>query len=261
MKYYINSYVRDRIANIGQDLVNGGIYKRNGSGRKFLQQATCIRKLCVAYVEDQPIGWSFVTHGGTLMVFVKSMYRGCGIGTSLVSKATVDATCDLYYARDEVPKFFLSLPKHLQSRYSGSPTIQALKETYFPTPKEIAQKVRFNVEQVAEDLDSDPHLLDGLCAIASMALMRSFHSWEYYDAETVLGFYTGKTHCWTPLCGRIYDVTATQFGTTVKVVDCLDTNSRYEKHKIITSSRNMPRSWPQSQKPLKPIVDRLVFKP
>lgn len=115
-----------------------------------------------------------------------------------------------------------------------------LEDRQRPTRAQIARKVRRNVEQWAAgdsyliDPDTkgfddfidiacvDPDDLGCACAIASMALAKSFKAWGY-PARVVRGQYGGREydgddHCWVVSGDEIYDITATQFGERTKVM-------------------------------------------
>lgn len=251
-----------------KQLLQTDLFNPIGVAIKFFQNPGCIHKLSIyqSRATGKIHGWAFITHGGSLMTFVSPKRRGRGIATELVIRVCRGTVGDLFYALAQQPAFFNRLPIWITERHSGDPDIQALKEKRRPTPTEIACEVRKRLVAVAEDWNKGS--LSGMCAISAMALTRSLHEWEHYDAQMVLGRFcaihdhlSGGNHCWTVVGNRIIDTTATQFGVRNRIVNCRMADRRYNPEKVISNIQSMPRSWPKNQLPLKKLIDQLVFVP
>lgn len=259
---------KEDIAQTTEKLLNTNLFNPIGVARKFFKKPDCIYKLsvCRSPTGRSTYGWAFITHGGTLMTFVSPKKRGQGIATRLVEAVCRGTVGDLFYAFNQQRPFFQSLPNWITERHGGIPTLGALKDKRRPTPTEIAQEVRKRVVAVTEDWNKE--YLSGMCAISAMALTRSLHEWEHYEAQMVLGRFratrdhlSGGNHCWTVVGTRIIDTTATQFGVRNRVVNCRVNDPRYNPTKIIPAIQSMPKGWPREQMPLKKLIDQLVFTP
>lgn len=71
-----------------------------------------------------------------------------------------------------------------------------------------------------------PKMLNGLCGICAVNLAQAFQC-AGYPAEPVIGTYLYRAkyfeprhyiHCWVELNGKVYDITATQFGEAKIVI-------------------------------------------
>lgn len=74
---------------------------------------------------------------------------------------------------------------------------------------EIGLQVRANLIAMLDQFESD-ETLTGLCAIASIAMMKSLRL-HGIKADVVEGYCEGESHVWNVVDGAIVDITFTQF--------------------------------------------------
>jgi len=133
------------------------------------------------------------------------------------------------------------------------------------TPYQIAKKVREQCEQWNEDNEGYFYSgLSGMCAIASVALTKTFHEHGFKDAVFIEGEYIegkfvhrvknylyGLGHCWVELNDKIYDITATQFNNIKKEILVVEaSNKRYINRTKRDVYRHRFHGWPVDQKPI-----------
>lgn len=126
------------------------------------------------------------------------------------------------------------------------------------SPRKIAQKVRKKCEKYVKGLENSIYgeTLSCLCAVASKALQNELVE-AGYNTKLVYGNAFGDTHCWVELDGKIYDITATQFGVEEKVYVTDVNDEDYEKEKEVKDLRFFS-GWPIEQKPLKRTINQLL---
>ena len=127
------------------------------------------------------------------------------------------------------------------------------------SPELIASIVRLKMEELLgtemfQDVSED---LCGACAICSVALCKSLKRFGY-KADLVHGMYQGYAcHCWVELDGKIYDMTATQFGIIEKVFITDIDDFDYLEKDYISNIDSFFKQWVRTQKPYKYRIDKL----
>jgi hypothetical protein len=81
------------------------------------------------------------------------------------------------------------------------------------------------------------------------------HPKDLYEDEILIN------HCWVEVDGKIVDITATQFGEYPEVYIVSKADMKYCAIRTIYWAKELrEQGWPQEQRPVKKIVDRILTK-
>jgi hypothetical protein len=127
-------------------------------------------------------------------------------------------------------------------------------------PELIAAIIRIKIEELldTEMFNGIYEDLCGACAICSVALCKSLKKFGY-KPDLVNGMYEGYAcHCWVELDGKIYDITATQFGLKDKVFITDVDDFNYLEKEYINNVEEFFKKWVGEQKPYKYRIEKLL---
>jgi hypothetical protein len=128
--------------------------------------------------------------------------------------------------------------------------------------KHVAMLVRDAVTKHAKQIGLSDNL-GGTCAIASFTLARILCR-EGIPAFPVVGYCYGGGHCWVEVCGKVVDITATQFKEYEdKPYLAFGIAEKEYNHYLTTEMMNAESThrladWPDYQRPHEHLIVKLV---